>query len=409
MQFYAAMLYVRESVPDMPEPRTGTVRFIDDNTCNDNKWFFRGGRLFQQFVCSAAARYDLKRMSTLATPRMQTQLRAETYSQLIGALRDGQPPANIGKRIICPSSVKGSRRAMYKLFLDCMAIVRVFGAPHLFITVTCNQGHRHIIASVLGGQRSDERADIVNRFFAKQIDQLLKCIDEGKAFGELTAYCYVIEYQKRGNPHIHMVVRLLHGPNSPEEYDKYVSARLPPGPPRGEPGTNSCSEAGCCCRKGHPPLECGCEANGDANKPCTCDSVLWHAVLQHMVHVCGDDAPCRGDDGKCRYGYDEENFTPVTLHAAKRRPQYKRIAPSEGGRYAHKQVKGPGGVAMEVNITDAKVVPHSPRLLLAPVGYEFDPKALDIKDDAVLAKTIRDTLKRGSHRDAWHANVEISR
>ena len=25
--------------------------------------------------------------------------------------------------------------AMYKLFLDCMAIVRKFGSPHLFITV----------------------------------------------------------------------------------------------------------------------------------------------------------------------------------------------------------------------------------------------------------------------------------
>jgi len=30
--------------------------------------------------------------------------------------------------------VKGSRRAMYKLFLDCMAIVRKFGSPHIFIT-----------------------------------------------------------------------------------------------------------------------------------------------------------------------------------------------------------------------------------------------------------------------------------
>jgi|TARA_B110001469_G_C9312258_1_gene168521 hypothetical protein len=64
--------------------------------------------------------------------------------------------------------------------------------------VTCNQGHRDIKASI-DGQYPDERADIVNRYFAKQIDQLLHYINAGQAFGKLCAYCYVIEYQKRGN------------------------------------------------------------------------------------------------------------------------------------------------------------------------------------------------------------------
>ena len=80
---------------------------------NDNMWLFTGGRLFQQFVCTAAARVELKRMSTLQTPKMQNQLRAETYDQLKDALRNGYSPADIGRRVICPSSVKGSRRAMY--------------------------------------------------------------------------------------------------------------------------------------------------------------------------------------------------------------------------------------------------------------------------------------------------------
>ena len=124
----------------MPKPksRKGVMQYADGQAkrvINDNMWFFRGGRLFQQFVCTAAARYELKRMSTLATPTMQKQLRAETYDQLMGALHEGEDPANIGRRVICPASVKGSRRAMYKLFLDCMAIVRKFGSPHLFITV----------------------------------------------------------------------------------------------------------------------------------------------------------------------------------------------------------------------------------------------------------------------------------
>jgi hypothetical protein len=104
---------------------------------NDNLWFFRGGRLFQQFLCTAAARVELKRLSTLATPTMQKQLRAESYQTLVDAIDEGAAPGAIGRKVICPASVKGSRRAMYKLFLDCMAIVRKFGAPHLFITVAC--------------------------------------------------------------------------------------------------------------------------------------------------------------------------------------------------------------------------------------------------------------------------------
>ena len=72
-------------------------------------------------------------------------------------------------------------------------------AARLPSQVTCNQGHRDIKASVLDGQYPDERADIVNRYFAKQIDTLLEYIENGKAFGELCAYCKVVEFQKRGN------------------------------------------------------------------------------------------------------------------------------------------------------------------------------------------------------------------
>ena len=159
-QFYASMLYVRRDWSEMPvdveQPRdkrdsqgvswrvevpAGTVGAKWDPkdkkwyVANDNLWFFRGGRLFQQFLCTVAARVELKRLSTLATPTMQKQLRAETYQTLIDAIDDGASPGGIGRKVICPPSVKGSRRAMYKLFLDCMAIVRKFGSPHLFITV----------------------------------------------------------------------------------------------------------------------------------------------------------------------------------------------------------------------------------------------------------------------------------
>ena len=53
--------------------------------------------------------------------------------------------------------------------------------------VTCNQGHREIKESVIDGD-VDGRADIINRYFAKQIDKLLSYIKDGRAFGEGRVY-----------------------------------------------------------------------------------------------------------------------------------------------------------------------------------------------------------------------------
>ena len=135
LQFYASMMYVRRDADDMPPARQGVKREIklENGTriANDNLWLFRGGRLFQQFVCTAAARVELKRMSTLQTPRMQKQLRAETYADLREALRSGSRPDEIGRRVVCPASVKGSRRAMCVQTCSCLSRPPLsYSAPH---------------------------------------------------------------------------------------------------------------------------------------------------------------------------------------------------------------------------------------------------------------------------------------
>ena len=49
-----------------------------------------------------------------------------------------------------------------------------------------NQGHREIRIST---NDEDGRADIIDRYFAKQIDKLLEYIKDGRAFGEMVTYC----------------------------------------------------------------------------------------------------------------------------------------------------------------------------------------------------------------------------
>ena len=54
---------------------------------------------------------------------------------------------------------------MQQNYQDAMSIVRKFGKPDLFVTFTCNPKWREIFASLLYGQKPQDRPDIVARVF----------------------------------------------------------------------------------------------------------------------------------------------------------------------------------------------------------------------------------------------------
>jgi ATP-dependent DNA helicase PIF1 len=117
---------------------------------------------------------------------------------------------------------------MGQLFQDGMAIVRKHGKPHLFITMTCNPEWPEIVAEVkaTGGQVGD-RQDVVARVFRlkfKALEQELYNIGIGRS----VAHLRVVEFQKRGLPHAHILL-ILHVdncPRSPDDWHKFVQAEL---------------------------------------------------------------------------------------------------------------------------------------------------------------------------------------
>ena len=110
-----------------------------------------------------------------------------------------------------------------------MAIVRRYGKPDLFITLTCNPKWSEITNNLLNGQGPSDRPDLISRVFHQKLKKLLNDITHNRIFGEITAYVYTIEFQKRGLPHAHILLILDPSckPNSPDDYDKYVSAEIP--------------------------------------------------------------------------------------------------------------------------------------------------------------------------------------
>ena len=78
-----------------------------------------------------------------------------------------------------------------------MATVRHYGAPDLFITFSCNPKCEAITKSLLPGQSSDDRPDIVNRVYMMQLKEMIKDIVENKVFGKVVSYFVVVEFQER--------------------------------------------------------------------------------------------------------------------------------------------------------------------------------------------------------------------
>jgi len=170
---------------------------------------FYGGKLFQQFVVDAWANCEQRKLNWARTH--QHTLRSELYQGLQDAAvhdrHDGEDVGPLGRKLILPSSHIGSPRFMTQLFQDAMAICRHFHKPDLFLTMTANPKWPEIIHSFFPGQTATDCPDIVSQVSEQKKKALLKLINNG-FFGTTVARIHTIEFQKRGLPHIHLLIFL---------------------------------------------------------------------------------------------------------------------------------------------------------------------------------------------------------
>jgi hypothetical protein len=202
----------------------------------------------------------------------------------------------IGQRIILPSSYIGGPRELHQRYLDGMAIARHFKKIDIFLTMTANPSWREIINELYPGQTVNDRPDLVSRVFQLKKKALLDAILKHSIFGECASHIYSIEFQKRGLPHMHLLLflkteyKLL----TPNVIDNIISAQWP------DPEMNP---------------------------------ELFDAVKKFMVHgPCGHfnpNAPCMKDN-KCMYGYPKP-FQEQTTMDHDGYPHYAR--PNDGRSY----------------------------------------------------------------------------
>ncbi|XP_021999396.1 uncharacterized protein LOC110896241 [Helianthus annuus] len=162
-----------------------------------------------------------------------------------------------------------------------MALCRAFGNPDLFVTFTANPKWPEIedMVSLIPGQKSHDRADVVSHVFKLKLTFLIEDIMKKQIFGSCKAVVYTIEFQKRGQPHAHLLLWLEHSAASrtPAGIDDLISTEIP-------------SEID--------------------------DPSGYKAITDYMLHgPCGNDArsaPCT-IDGKCMKHFPKPFYRETTI------------------------------------------------------------------------------------------------
>uniref|UniRef100_UPI0035900DBD uncharacterized protein n=1 Tax=Myxine glutinosa TaxID=7769 RepID=UPI0035900DBD len=196
---------------------------------NEFSTIHSSGKLFQQYVVDGYCKAEANRLQYFK--QNQETLRAMEYRGLLDHVQnvaaDNQRP--VGRIVILLSSFAGSPRAMQQNYQDAMAIVRKFGKPDLFITFTCNPKWTEIQENIGQHQRAEGRPDLVARVFHLKLKELIDDITKKHVLGKVRAFLYVVEYQKRGLPHAHILLMLCQEDKicTAEDIDRIVSAQIP--------------------------------------------------------------------------------------------------------------------------------------------------------------------------------------
>jgi len=115
---------------------------------------------------------------------------------------------------------------MHEKSQDAMIYVCHYSRPDLFITFTCNPQWKEVSNALLSEQKSYDRHDIIARIFHLKVKTLMKLLTKGNLFGEVQCFMYSVEWQKRGLPHIHILLWLKQR-ISPDKFECIIIAEIP--------------------------------------------------------------------------------------------------------------------------------------------------------------------------------------
>ena len=202
------------------------VRFYLMARLNRVNYLHHANKLYQQIIVNEWAKSEMQQMTWMKIN--QHSIRADLYKGVQDSLCAGDI-ANSGASILASSFTQGNRWYT-KAFMNAMALVRVFGKPTFFITMTMDVNCPEVKACLKHGQTPYNCPDVVCRIFQLKRLKLMKMLSTDGIFGKCIARCGVIEFQKRGAPHLHLMIWIADFDATPENIDNIICAEIPRDP-----------------------------------------------------------------------------------------------------------------------------------------------------------------------------------
>ncbi|XP_022881047.1 uncharacterized protein LOC111398365 [Olea europaea var. sylvestris] len=186
------------------------------------------GRLFQQYVVDMYVKIETTRLDYFRSN--QKQICAELYQGIVDSVQNGETRGSkIGKKIVLPQTFTCGHRDMLKRYLDAMSIVQRYEKPDIFLTITCNPNWPEIMQELKHNDEIQNRPDLIARIFRAKLEELKNDSYKENIFGSVVAHRYMIEFQKRGLPHAHLLLifNSAHKICCAEQVDMIVSCEIP--------------------------------------------------------------------------------------------------------------------------------------------------------------------------------------
>lgn len=205
----------------------------DDDACTTQIWHYRArllreprfrifGRLTNEYLVDMFSRHLDTVLNYIRGGQMQRRVR-ENDAELMG-----DPNVDDSDNVYLPASFLGSRRWAQKQVSDSLAIAAALGNPTFFVTMTCNAQWREIQSQLRPGQDYTDIPLVVVRVFKQKLSLLLTAIKTMFPNAGAQVYCLrSTEFQKRGLPHTHMLIRFEKPCLDPNDIDDIVSAEMP--------------------------------------------------------------------------------------------------------------------------------------------------------------------------------------
>ena len=299
------------------------VREVNDHFQNR---LFLYRRLLQQYIIDMYLKFEANDAKFHYQPTQKNKYIRARVSKIKEGIKN-KTLNNIGVPVFLPGSVSYSERSHINHYNKAMSIARYCGKPSYFITMTCNPEWTEIKDNLYNGQSHFDRPILVCRVFHAKMQDLISIITKKEIFGKIAGFMWVVEFQKRGLPHMHMLV-ITKGDdilNNPKQYDRVVSAEIPDD-------------------KKYPRL-----------------SAL---VVKHMIH--NHTAQCtKFDSGYCTVRFPKK-YEKYTIANNDSYPKYKRRAPKNGGVQLIKTIRNSNNHDKRRSkvINNGYVVPYNAGLLL---------------------------------------------